>query len=142
MIPSKLYSQYLLVKLLIENQEFDIIAHLDKIKMHNQNRFFKGDEDWYVKLVDHVIHLIIKHDVIVEINSRGMYRSRCDSFYPSDYILEKLANKKAPVVISSDAHKAEELPLYYEEAKAKLQGLGIDTLSVLINKEWQQIKMA
>ena len=126
---------------MIETQKFDIIAHLDKIKMHNQNRFFKEDEDWYRKLVDHAIDLIVKNQLIVEINSRGIYRLRCDSFYPSDYILEKLARAKAPVVISSDAHKAEELPLYYEEAKAKWQGFGVNTLSVLENKTWHQVKM-
>jgi histidinol-phosphatase (PHP family) len=126
---------------MIETQKFDIIAHLDKIKMHNQNRFFKEDEDWYVKLVDHAVDLIIKNNLIVEINSRGIYRLRCDSFYPSDYILRKLAKAKASIVISSDAHKAEELPLYYEEAKVKLQSFGVDSLSVLINNRWQLVKM-
>jgi len=126
---------------MIETQKFDIIAHLDKIKMHNQHRFFKEDEDWYVKLVDHAVSLIVKNGLIVEVNSRGMYRLRCDSFYPSDYILQKLAQAKAPMMISSDAHKAEELALYYGEAKAKLQSLGVITLSALINKEWHQIKM-
>ena len=126
---------------MIETQKFDIIAHLDKIKMHNQNRFFREDEDWYRKLADHTVDLIIKNHLIVEINSRGMYRMRCDSFYPSDYILEKLAKAKVPIVISSDAHRAEELPLYYEEAKVKLRGFGIDTLPVLENKEWHPVKM-
>jgi histidinol phosphatase-like PHP family hydrolase len=66
---------------------------------------------------------------------------RCESFYPSDYILRKLAKAKSPVVISSDAHKAEELPLFYEEAKAKLKGFGIESLSVLINKEWKEVNI-
>ena len=127
---------------MIETQQFDIIAHVDKIKMHNQDRFFKEDEDWYVKLVDHAIELIVKYHLIVEINSRGIYRLRCKNFYPSDYILEKLAKAKVPMVISSDAHKAEELSLYYEEAKEKLQHFGIETLSILENKKWQQIKIA
>jgi len=122
---------------MIETQKFDIIAHLDKIKMHNQDRFFKEDEDWYVKLVEHAICLIIKKNLIVEINSRGIYRLRCKSFYPSDYILEKLAKAKVPMVISSDAHKAQELPLYYEEAKIKLQNFGIKTLAILEDKNWK-----
>lgn len=126
---------------MIENQKFDIIAHLDKIKMHNQNRYFKEDEDWYVTLVDHAVDLIIKNNIIVEVNSRGMYRLRCDNFYPSDYILRKLAQAKSPVVISSDAHKAEELPLFYEEAKAKLQEFGVESLSVLTDNEWLPANM-
>jgi len=126
---------------MIETQKFDIIAHIDKIKMHNQERFFKEDEEWYLKLVDYAIELIIKQGIIVEINSRGIYRMRCKNFYPSDYILQKLAKAKVPMVISSDAHKAAELPLYYEEAKEKLQRFGIDSLYVLENGEWHPSKM-
>jgi len=126
---------------MIETQKFDIIAHLDKIKMHNQDRFFKEDEDWYVKLVDYAVNLLVKHNIIVEINSRGIYRMRCKNFYPSDYILRKLAKAKVPMIISSDAHKAEELPLYYEEAKLKLKNFGVETLSVLENGKWQQDKI-
>jgi len=126
---------------MIEIQEFDIIAHLDKIKMHNQDRFFKEDEDWYVKLVDYVIELIVKKQVIVEINSRGLYRMRCKDFYPSDYILRKLAQANARMVISSDAHKAEEIELYYEEAKNKLKNIGINSLAVLENKAWRTINL-
>ena len=121
---------------MIETQKFDIIAHLDKIKMHNQDRFFKEDEDWYLKLVDHAIDLIIKKRLIVEINSRGIYRMRCKNFYPSDYIIEKLAKAKIPMVISSDAHKAEELLLLYEEAKSKLQNFGIETLEAFEKGTW------
>jgi histidinol-phosphatase (PHP family) len=126
---------------MIETQKFDIIAHLDKIKMHNQNRFFSEDESWYVKLVEHAIDLIIKYNLIVEINSRGIYRLRCKSFYPSDFILQKLAKIKAPMIISSDAHKAEELLLFYEEAKVKLKSIGFDSLAVLVDKEWRLVKM-
>ena len=125
---------------MIETQKFDIIAHLDKIKMHNQERFFKEDEDWYLKLVDYAIDLIVKKQIIVEINSRGIYRLRCKDFYPSDYILQKLAKAKAAIVISSDAHKAEELALYYEEAQNKLKSFGVDTLAVLENGTWNSLK--
>jgi len=126
---------------MIETQKFDIIAHLDKIKMHNQDRFFKEDEDWYLKLADHAIELIIKKQIIVEINSRGIYRLRCKNFYPSDYILKKLAKAKARLVISSDAHKAEELALYYDEAQTKLRSFGIDALVVFENGTWNSIKL-
>jgi histidinol-phosphatase (PHP family) len=126
---------------MIETQQFDIIAHLDKIKMHNQDRFFKEDEDWYAKLVDHAVDLIIKKQLIVEINSRGIYRLRCKDFYPSDYILSKLAKAKTPMVISSDAHKAEELSLYYEEAKIKLQSFGIEALATIKDDSWHSIMM-
>ncbi len=37
---------------MIETEHFEIIAHFDKIKMHNQHRFFEDDEPWFQGLAD------------------------------------------------------------------------------------------
>lgn len=121
---------------MIETQKFDIIAHIDKIKMHNQNRFFKEDEKWYRDLAEHAIDLIYKNNIIVEINSRGLYKKRCTDFYPSDFILKSVSQKNIPVVISSDAHKSEELALFYSEAKDKLKSFGIGELVYKTDLGW------
>lgn len=122
---------------MIETQKFDIIAHIDKIKMHNQNRFFKEDEKWYRGMAEHAIDLIYKNNIIVEINSRGLYKKRCTDFYPSDFILKSVAQKNIPVVISSDAHKSEELALFYSEAKDKLKSFGIGELVYKTDLGWK-----
>ena len=109
---------------MLETQQLDIIAHVDKIKMHNQHRFFQEDESWYKTLVDKAIQLIHQHDVVMEINTRGLYKKRCDAFYPSTEILMKARKLDIPVVISTDAHKAEELSLFADEAMAELQRCG------------------
>ena len=109
---------------MLETQQLDIIAHVDKIKMHNQHRFFQEDESWYRALVEKAIQLIHQHDVVMEINTRGLYKKRCDAFYPSTEILMKARKLDIPVVISTDAHKAEELGLYADEAMIELQKCG------------------
>ena len=111
---------------MLETQHLDIIAHFDKIKMHNRNRFFTEDESWYKVLADKAIQLIKKHDVIIEVNTRGLYKKRCDHFYPSTELLMKARKADIPVLISSDAHKAEELMLFVPEAIAELQRCGFD----------------
>ena len=111
---------------MLETQHLDIIAHFDKIKMHNRNRFFTEDESWYKVLADKAIQLIKKHDVIIEVNTRGLYKKRCDHFYPSTELLLKARKADIPVLISSDAHKAEELMLFVPEAIAELQRCGFD----------------
>lgn len=123
---------------MIETQEMDIIAHVDKIKMHNQNRFFKEDEAWYLQLVDHCIDLIHQKGVVVEINTRGIYKKRSPDFYPSDYILTALAKLDTPMIISTDAHRYNELSLCYDEAKAKLKSMGIHRLFYLNDKLWKE----
>ncbi|MDR1345632.1 MAG: histidinol-phosphatase [Bacteroidales bacterium] len=111
---------------MIETQKFNIIAHLDKIKMHNQRRFFNQSEKWYLELVDHTLSLIKAHDIIVEINTRGFYKGRCDEFYPSDCILEKMGKMGIRSLVSSDAHQSEELDLFYDEALNRLRQFGVE----------------
>ena len=111
---------------MLETQKMDIIAHFDKIKMHNRNRFFTEDEKWYKVLADKAIQLIKRHDVIVEVNTRGLYKGRSDSFYPSTELLMKARKADIPVLISSDAHKADELTLFVPEALAEIERCGYD----------------
>ncbi len=111
---------------MLETQQLDIIAHFDKIKMHNRNRFFKEDEKWYKVLADKAIQLIKQHNVIIEINTRGLYKKRCDHFYPSTELLMKARKADIPVIVSTDAHKAEELTMFVPEALAELQRCGYD----------------
>ena len=126
---------------MIETQKFDIIAHLDKIKMHNQNRFFTEQEPWYLDLVEKAIQLIYNKDIIVEINSRGLYKKRCKDFYPSDFILNLISKKGIPMVISSDAHKSEELDLFYIEAQTKLKQFKIYKTVYLTENGWKETSL-
>ena len=111
---------------MLGTQHLDVIAHFDKINMHNRNRFFTEDERWYKILADKAIQLIKRHDVIIEVNTRGLYKKRCDHFYPSTELLMKARKADIPVLISSDAHKADELMLFVPEALAELQRCGYD----------------
>jgi len=111
---------------MLETQKMDVIAHFDKIKMHNRDRFFTEDEKWYRILADKAIQLIKQKDVIVEVNTRGIYKKRCDHFYPSTELLMKARKADIPVIISSDAHKADELVLGVPEAVEELKRCGYD----------------
>lgn len=123
---------------MIETQKFDIIAHMDKIKMHNQKRFFSENESWYLQLIDHCLKLLKEKNIIVEINSRGIYKQRCPDFYPSDYILQRIASQRIPMVISTDAHKTYELSMEYDHAVSKLKSFGINYLMYIHNGQWEE----
>lgn len=123
---------------MIETQCFDIIAHFDKIKMHNQNRFFTEEEDWYRKLADHSIELIRRKHLIVEVNTRGIYKGRCPDYYPSDYLLQQVVQHQIPVIVSTDAHKSEELPMGRDEAVQHLKELGIKYLMYIHQHQWEE----
>jgi histidinol-phosphatase (PHP family) len=119
---------------MIITQKPEIIGHLDKIKMHNRNRYFTEDESWYVRLVDETTDIIKESGAIVEVNTRGIYKKRSDSLFPGTEILKKLKALNIPVTISTDAHKPAELSLGIADAKKTLMEIGFRVVSVITKK--------
>lgn len=121
---------------MIENEEFDIIGHLDKIKMHNKNRWFEEDETWYQSLVDETIDLIAQKDLLVEINTRGIYKKRSNDLFPNKEIMRKLNKKSVRIVLSSDAHHPSEISLGFMEALDTIKECGYSNLWVYSDLSW------
>jgi histidinol-phosphatase (PHP family) len=114
---------------MIATQKPDIIAHLDKIKMHNKERYFSIEEQWYKDLVWKTLKYIANEtNCIVEVNTRGLYKKRCDTFFPGPEILEQIYHLKIPITLSSDAHKPEELDGFYKNAINILKDIGFKEL--------------
>ena len=109
---------------MIETQNFEILAHLDKIKMHNAGRYFLEEDSWYKKLCMETIDLLKNRDIIVEINTRGIYKKRCPDFYPSRFILENLLENKIRITVNSDAHQPEELRNLLDDAALFAKNIG------------------
>lgn len=121
---------------MISNQKPDIVAHLDKIKMHNKDRYFNEQEDWYEKLVDEALDIIRSANSIVEVNTRGIYKKRCDSLYPGVSILKKIRKMNIPVTVSTDAHLPEELDAYLDETRDLLRDLGFREVRCTGDNGW------
>jgi histidinol-phosphatase (PHP family) len=117
---------YRQVNLMLETQRFDIIGHLDKIKMHNRGRYFSEDEKWYRDLVSETLRLIKEKDIIAEVNTRGIYKKRSDTIYPGIEILKQIKSLGIKVMVNSDAHQPEEIDGAYLYAFRLLEAAGID----------------
>ena len=109
---------------MIENEQFDIIAHFDKIKMHNRDRYFHEDEPWYRKLALETLDLIREKGLIMEINTRGIYKKRYNGFYPSPWLMEEACKMGVPAIISADAHHFSEITLEFDAAEEALKKAG------------------
>lgn len=120
---------------MIVTQKPDIIAHMDKIKMHNKDRYFSEDEKWYREFVWKTLKAIAGAGSVIEMNTRGLYKKRCDTFYPSAEILEQALHLKIPVTVSADAHLPEELDGYYQEAYNLLKDIGFREVACYDEKE-------
>ena len=109
---------------MIENEQFDIIAHFDKIKMHNLDRYFHEDEPWYRKLALETLDLIREKGLVMEINTRGIYKKRYNGFYPSPWLMEEACKMGVPAIISADAHHFSEITLEFDAAEEALKMAG------------------
>jgi histidinol-phosphatase (PHP family) len=111
---------------------FDIVGHFDLIKKNNTaNRWFDvndssfGNESCYYKWsVEEAAAVISNTDLVVEVNTGGINRGYISETYPSPAILQVLRNFKVPVMISADAHCAEDLDGQYPLALQTLLDAG------------------
>lgn len=121
---------------MVATQKPDIIAHLDKIKMHNKNRYFTEEEGWYKDIVWKTLKFIASEsDCIVEVNTRGLYKKRSDTFFPGPEILEQIHHLKIPITLSADAHQPCELNGYYDEAIKLMKEIGFKELVYFEGKQ-------
>lgn len=126
---------------MIETEEFDIVGHFDKIKMHNRDRYFLEEDKWYRDLLMETLTLIKEKSLIVEVNTRGIYKKRSSDFYPSTWILPIMHEMNIPVVISSDAHLPNELTMCFEEAEKALKAAGYKETMCLQNGTFSGIAL-
>lgn len=105
-------------------QKPDIIGHIDKIKMHNRDRFFTTADDWYCEEIEKTLQVIKSSSCIVEVNTRGKYKGKTTELFPSEPIIKRCFELDIPVVISTDAHLPEELCKLGDYAKEVLLAAG------------------
>lgn len=113
---------------MIESQKPEILGHFDKIKMHNKNRFFSQDDKWYQNLIQEGLQLIKEKGLVMEINTRGLYKGRFDELFPSISIFQKAQEMGIPLMLNTDAHHPSELLGYYPEAMSIIKNAGIKEL--------------
>ncbi len=127
---------------MIENEPFDIIAHFDKIKMHNRDRYFHENEPWYRKLALETLDLIREKGLVMEVNTRGIYKKRYNGFYPSPWLMEEACKMHIPVIISADAHHFSEITLEFGTAEEALKQAGYRSVVNFKEGKWVEISLS
>ncbi|MCP4633792.1 MAG: hypothetical protein GY855_12770 [candidate division Zixibacteria bacterium] len=129
---------YHLISEMASNEKPVIIAHLDLIKKNNpKDKYFSEEESWYRDAVMDTLKTISESGSIIEVNTGGLARKRCDALYPSDWILEIIRNMKIPITLSSDAHQPSFLTAGFKDASEVLLDIGFKELSVFDGDKWQ-----
>ena len=102
-----------------ETGMFNWMAHLDLPK-----KVGVGREQHWGCVENAVLDVIAKSKTPIEINT-GLYRPECDEPYPSPRILKMAAAKNIPVLLSDDAHRAEQIGRNFVRAYDLAKSCGI-----------------
>jgi histidinol-phosphatase (PHP family) len=132
----KVYEDYF--KLLTEAVNtglYDIVGHADLVKKFN-HRLHHSPVDLYLE----VIHAAKKQDMTIELNTNGKNKP-CKEFYPEEKFLELCYESDIPVIISSDAHKPEQVGQYFPEAKEQLKRIGYREIATYTNRKRNMIPL-
>lgn len=115
----------------------DIVGHLDKIKIQNiDNKLFNEQDTWYKQLLFETLDTIAEEGCIIEVNTRGIYQKKSNSTYPGPLALQYILEKEIPILISSDAHHADDLTNQFQQTAKTLYDLGFRKHAVLHDGDW------
>jgi histidinol-phosphatase (PHP family) len=106
---------------------FDILAHPDLVKVWGAERPRpEGDLRRYYELA---MDGIAESGIAVEVSTAGL-RKRVQELYPAPVFLEMCVQAGAPVALSSDAHRPEDIGADYDQALELLAATGVEQLCV------------
>ncbi len=106
---------------------FDILAHPDLVKVWGRDRPLpEGDLRRYYELA---IEGIAESGVAIEVSTAGL-RKRAQEIYPAPALLQMCVEAGAPVALSSDAHRPEDVGADYDRALELLESVGVSELCV------------
>lgn len=125
---------------MIDNLDFDILGHFDKIKIQNRpGSLFSENEPWYKNEILRTLEKIKQKNRIVEVNTRGLYKGICNETYPSPWILEIVREMGIPIVLSADSHAPAELNGFFPEAAQMLYDTGFREFRILCHGAWSDV---
>ena len=127
---NKIWEEYFYaVELMAKTGNFDIVGHLDLIKV------FKYLPTKDIKtLAKKALQEIKKSNMVIEINSAG-FRKPIGEQYPSKELLELAFELDIPITFSSDAHAIEQIGFEYPKTIELAKKIGYNKCVYFDNRE-------
>jgi len=130
------YREYFkLVEKMAESGYFDIVGHLDLIKVFN----FRPKDD-IKEIAKNAISAIADNKMVVEINTAGI-RKKVNEIYPSINLLEMLKEYNIDITFGSDAHSPNQVGFYLKEAIEIAKNIGFREAIYFENREKFKVKL-
>ncbi|CAD5280900.1 MULTISPECIES: histidinol-phosphatase [unclassified Imperialibacter] len=130
---------FALTRQMIQEAPPTIVGHLDKIKMQNGNGLLFNENDrWYQKEIIETLEAVKEKGLMLEINTRGLYKKKTTTSYPSPWVFRYLKDMSIPIMINSDSHHTQEMTGFFIETAEQLISAGLTQVMVLLNNDWQE----
>lgn len=117
------------VRRMAESGLFEIAGHLDLVK-----KFAVYPTEDMTSLIEEALDAVRASNMAVELNTSG-WRKPCEACYPTEAILRSCFKREIPVLVSSDAHKAELVCDRFDEAYRLLAGVGYQNVVYFRERE-------
>lgn len=129
-------------RMMIQELRPPVIGHIDKLKMqYRSDCFIPEDHPVFRNELLRTLEVAQKAGSIIEINTRGIYKNRGDSFYPGQTVFNEMYNMGVKVMVNSDAHLPGEISGEFDKAFKALRNAGYNEHYVLINNNFETIKI-
>ena len=103
-----------------------IVGHFDLITKFNEKyHFFDEHHERYRKAAEGALLSLLQQNALLEINTGAISRGWKTEPYPGTFLLEILGKQGARMILSSDAHRREDLLFGLPEAAALAEQYGI-----------------
>ena len=130
-------SYFALLRELVDSCQFDILGHLDVLKMVRPYDFARHRAA-LIELAD----AIVGAGITVEVNTAYSYRHGLrDEFCPSHAVLSLLAERNVPFTLSSDAHIPEHVGVHLDKALGVLRSLGVKSIRRFTRRTGEDISI-
>lgn len=121
----------------------DIIGHFDLITKYDEldaPRFLNNEK--YFKVAEKYLLEATRANSLFEVNTGAVARGLRSTPYPSERLLHLLKKNGGNVILSSDAHSAQSLDFYFEEARALLKNVGFEYVYTLSGGKFKKDYLA
>ena len=104
---------------------FEIVGHIDiYTKLNERHHIFDDQCDEYRRMVLSYVDKIAKTGKIFEVNTGAMAKGYRTSPYPAPFILKRLLELGAPIILSSDSHSVNTICHAFEQTERMLKDIG------------------
>ena len=115
----------------------DIIGHFDLITKYNEGgRLFDESNPRYLRAATDALDVLLKKDVIFEVNTGAIARGYRKTPYPSPALLRYIAQKGGQITLNADAHRKEHLMYAFEDALHLVRAAGFGSILAMSKSGW------